>query len=116
MQSALRVVTQLPLSELFDEAGPCAAHRRRPLSTEEIRRLLHAVVVRFVVADVGVAPHWVSTDNTFEFWRHEVIPHLAQPEERVQLERFPGEYCYFASEWAGPDANEARIILLERYH
>jgi hypothetical protein len=116
MQSSLRVVTQLPLSELFDESGSCAGHRGRPLSTEDIRRLLQAVAVRFVVADVGAPLLWVNADRTFEFWRHEVILHLAQPEEQAQLERFPGEYCYFASEWAGPDEDNVRIILLERHH
>lgn len=47
-------------------------------------------------------------------WKSEVKVHLAQPDAKTHLEDFPGEYCYFASEWKA-DVGEP-IVLLAKSH
>jgi len=44
----------------------------------------------------------------------EVKMHLAQRDDKIYLEDFPGEYCYFASEWRA-EVGEP-IILLSKEH
>src|SRR5262245_61103184 len=114
MQASQRVVIELPLHELWDHSGTVAAERSRPLSAQDIRCLLGDGPVRFVVVDVGGKPDWVPESRCHLFWKGEVQPHLADPDQRAVLEDFPGGYCYFASEWTGPDGPP--IIVLERYH
>ena len=41
--------------------------------------------------------------------------YLTDPEQVADLARFPGEYCYFASEWQGA-VGEPPIVLLQRHH
>jgi hypothetical protein len=114
MQPALRVITQMPVSDLFDENGPLPHRRERNVYSDDIREMLRSGTVLFVVADVGNKPVWVPSDQTFRFWRLEVLPHLRCPEDRVRREQFPGEYFYSASEWRGP--GESQVVLLEKSH
>lgn len=53
MQAIHRVVISRPLSELWDEKAPTAAVRQRHLSYEDLRQLVRAGQVRFVIANVG---------------------------------------------------------------
>jgi len=95
-----RVVTRLPLSELWDDTGQVAADRRRDLTAADILDLLRAGPVRFVVANVDHPLRWLPIGECFRFWKAEVQTRVADP-GGVCLEDFPGGYCYFASEWAG---------------
>lgn len=110
-----RIVTQLPLRELWDSAGNVPAQRVRDLGRAQIRALLRAGPVRFVVADVGSTLGWISATLAHSFWKSQVQRHLAEPDQTVDLARFPGEYCYFASEWRDSDGKPP-IILLEKVH
>jgi hypothetical protein len=97
-----RLATRLPLAELWDDAGPVAATRLRGLTTADIRELLRAGPVRFVVADVGHPLRWIPVGDRFRFWKEEVKPRVAKA-PRWRLEDFPGEYCYSASEWTSAE-------------
>jgi hypothetical protein len=114
MRPADRVITDLPLRELFDERGPVEAIRQRELGTEDVRALLRIHPFRFVVADAGRAPVWVSEAERFSFWKNEVLPHLAGATDEVDLDQFPNGYCYRASEWLRPDGTF--IVVLEVVH
>jgi hypothetical protein len=114
MRPADRIVIELPLQELWDENGSVAARRQGDLSADDIRQLLRNRAVRFVVADVGAKLMWVPESETFAFWKDEVRARLAEPDARVNLEQFPGGYCYFASEWSGPGSMS--IVVLQRCH
>lgn len=59
MDTRLKVVTRLPLTELWDGHGFATTSRVRRLAAEEIVSLLGAGRVRFVVADVGAVPRWI---------------------------------------------------------
>ena len=93
-----QVVTRLPLGELWDDAGPVAGVRLRDLTAGDIRALLQAGLVRFVVANIADPLRWVSVGDCFRFWKAEVQRSVADP-AGARPDDFPGEYCYFASEW-----------------
>ena len=114
MDAALKVVTQLPLTELWRDDGFTTTSRVRGLTTDDITSLLRAGRVQFVVADVGVPPHWIPLGECYDFWKREAQPHLAAPESRASLDDFPDGYCCFASEWSSQDG--APIIVCERHH
>jgi hypothetical protein len=114
MRPGDRIITRLPLKELFDDNGPVEAVRQRELNAHDIRELLQAGPLRFVVANCGAKPTWIAGPERFEFWKSEVLPHLADPKEGADLESFPGGYCYFASEWRCPDGSP--VVLLEMVH
>lgn len=104
-----RVVTRLPLAELWDDAGPVAAAPARDLTADGIHELLRAGPVRFVVADVGRPLRWVPAAECFRFWKGEVQPRVTDPGGAF-LEDFPGGYCYFAAEW-GPIEGPPVVVL-----
>jgi hypothetical protein len=110
----VRIVTQLPLDELWDMAGQLHASRVRSLVREDLRALLRSGPVRFVVADVGTQLRWVDPEETFNFWKREALPRIADA-EAFFLEDFPDRVAYVASLWkvAGEGA---MVVLLEARH
>lgn len=113
MKSGRRVVTQMPLGELWTDHHVLDSKRTRYLQQQEIRALLQAGPVQFVIADVGNKLDWIEEDQAYSFWKNEAKAHI-NSEQQGDLDGYPGEYFYFASEWL--DAMGARIILLEKYH
>jgi hypothetical protein len=114
MDAALKIVTHLPLRELWRHDGLKTSARIRSLTKDDIRSLLRCGPIQFVVVDVGSSPHWIQPSECFQFWTSEAQPHLAR-EAGVILEWFPGGYCYSASEWDGGDP-AAPIVVLEKQH
>lgn len=114
MDNSKKIVTQLPLSKLWTDEGDIDAERTRHLTDKNIQEILSASPVEFVIADVGLNLQWISLEKTFDFWKNELKPHLANGMGGFQLDKFPGNYAYVASEWSGD--NLTKIILLEKYH
>ncbi len=114
MRSYERIITHVPLGELWNDNGPVPAERLRELSSDQIRELLRAGPIRLVLADVGSGPGWISEARCFAVWKEEVCPHLADPGKLARLDDFPGGYCYFASEWSLVGSRS--LIVLERSH
>lgn len=114
MDQNQRVVSHLPVEELW--AGPrlVSTIKVRDLNASDIVDMLRSGVARFVVADLGKPFAWVPNNERFDFWKDEVKAHLADPEAKAGLEEFPGEYCYFASEWKSFEGDT--IILLSKAH
>jgi len=115
MDAALKVVTQLPLTELWRDEGLRTTSRARWLTADDIASLLRMGRAQFVVADVGTSLRWIPLGECYAFWKTEVQPHLVAPESRASLDDFPDGYCYFASEWSSADV-AAPIIVCERHH
>ena len=113
MKPTERIVTSLPLTALWTDAGFIEAKRLRYLAAGELRELLRAGPVRFAVADCGERLRWIDQHNCFEFWKNGVKAHIAAPEQ-LELAAFPGEYCYVASEWM--TEQQDRVIVLEKHH
>ena len=114
MDAALRIVTQMPLAELWRDDGFTTTSRVRQLTADDITTLLRSGRVQFVVADMGVSPRWIPLRECYDFWKREAQPHLAAPESRASLDDFPDGYCYFASEWSNRDSTP--LIVCERHH
>ncbi len=112
-----RVVTRLPLTELWDDSGPLPFTRGRPVGRAELADLLRVGPVRFVVADCGSPLRWVPADDRYRFWKDEVKPRLVEAdvaEGRFRLEDFPGERCYVATLWGEGEASP--VVVLEARH
>jgi hypothetical protein len=109
-----RIITRLPADELWTKTGAVESTRERVLSTADLRELLAAGPVHFVFLNVGDKPNWVPLSHCFVFWKHEIQPHLAERGAHVLFADFPGEYCYFASEWSAVD--DVPIVVLEKHH
>jgi hypothetical protein len=105
-------ITQTPLVALTTREG-VAFERRRDLAVSELKGLLSSVVVTLVVAEVGKPLQWVVEGEKFQFWKHEVQPHLAE-EGKSELNAYPGGYFYVASEWRS-DAASNVVVLLEKH-
>jgi hypothetical protein len=117
MDPTRRVVTQIPLVELWDDDGSVEATRDRYLGLEDVRRLVQSGVVRFVVADAGKAIRWVPVDETHVFWKNNVKPRIVDPPDRqIDVYAYPEGYAYLASEWTRVGAPLAPIVLLEVHH
>lgn len=114
MDDKLRVITHLPLTELWRHDGFASAERGRSLTCEDVRQLLKSGPVQFVVADVGVAPRWIPERECFDFWKGEVQPHMAS-DGIVRRDLFRGAYCYVAVQWQSR-TQEQPIVVLEKQH
>ncbi|WP_338827380.1 hypothetical protein [Bradyrhizobium sp. 27S5] len=114
MDTSKRIVTQMPLTELWDSSGLVSARRIEQIGEAEIVRLLRAGST-IVVADVGFPLRWTATDDRFAFWKDEVKHRLAKPNvDRLYLGEYPGNYCYAASMWSC--ASLGAVIVLEKHH
>lgn len=109
-----RIVTRLPLEELWNDNGPLAAVRSKALNVDDVRSLLRDGPISFVEANLGSNLRWVPESDCFVFWRNQVQPHLSDPCAHQALDQFRSEYCYFVSLWKSPD--RARIVLVEKAH
>lgn len=113
MKISQRVVTQVPLDELWTDTHILDARKTRYLEQQEIRALLQAEPVQFVVANLGDKLYWIEEDRAYAFWKNEAKEHINSEQGRY-LDDYPGEYFYVASEWL--DSTGARIVLLEKHH
>jgi hypothetical protein len=117
MDPKKRIVTSVPLNELWNNDGDVPSERGSMLNREEVRRLVQSGAVRFVVADPGLPLRWVSEAESRAFWKGEVRPHLVdEPGLPFDIYHFPHGYAYIATEWRGPNPLEPLIVLLECYH
>lgn len=85
-----RIVTKIPLTELWDESGTLSIERLRTLDQRNLVELLRAGPLQFVVADCGLKLIWIPTQQRFELWK-KVKSQIADPAERIHREQFPNE-------------------------
>jgi hypothetical protein len=114
MEAKIRIVTHLPLRELWRDNGFISNSRGRSLTKNDITEFLRAGLVQFVVADVGTPFEWIQLQGCHQFWKDEVKPHLAA-NSRAVLDGLPGGYCYFACQW-DTEVEEIPIVVLEKHH
>ena len=114
MDPILRIVTILPLTELWDERGTLTFERGPQLGRDDIASRLRAGETRFILADVGESLKWIPSSEAFRLWKEEVRPRLVEPGLSFHLDDYPGSYCYLASEWMTV-AGEV-VVVLERCH
>lgn len=114
MDTSQRIVTQTPLTEIWDGGGPLNARRIEPIGEANIVRLLRDGST-IVVADVGLPLRWIAADDRFAFWKNEVKSRLVEPSaDRIDLSDYPANYCYAATMWSC--ASLGAVIVLEKRH
>jgi len=114
MDIALKIVTQTPLTELWNSNGLLDAHRAENLGETDIVRLLQNGS-SLVVAEAGQPLQWISGDDRFAFWTTEVKCRLvAAAADGFYLDDYPDNYCYVASMWQC--APSTPVIVLEKHH
>ena len=74
-----RIVTSLPLRELWDANGLVEADFRDHLTFTQVRDLLPSGGVTFVVVEIGKPIRWVPMRETFSFWSTDVRVRVADP-------------------------------------
>jgi hypothetical protein len=115
MDNNLKIVTQIPLTNLWNEYENHTAKRNRYLTANDILEIFKKYKsVKFVIADVGKKLDWKRDDNIFDFWKTNVKPHLSEDICNFHFDDFNDNYKYIASEWIGEV--DTPIILLEKYH
>lgn len=114
MDFANRVVTQMPLTELWSGEGVLDARPAERVGEADIKRLLRDGST-FVVVDVGRPLKWTSEADRFAFWKAEVKGHLVSPDmDSFCLDDYADGHCYTATVWRG--TSPAPVIVLEMYH
>ena len=113
MDTSLRVVMRIPMSELWDSEGNLTASKQRTLGGSDVAALLRQGLVRFVVAECGDSLKWIPPSQCYDFWKTELKHRIVETETFDQA-NFPGAYCYVVSEWA--DGQPSSLVLLEMYH
>jgi len=114
MDIKLRIVTTLPLTILWNDSSEIQATRKHYLTKEQIRQILKETPVEFVVADAGLRLKWVKASQCYSFWKSEVQSHIADFVDLIDVNTFPDNFVYVASEWQADD--RIPIILLEKIH
>ena len=113
MRPDQRIVTKLPLTELWDETGALPGERIRYVDENLIRGLMGTGQVQFIVADCGAKLNWIPMQERFEFWKA-IRTQVADAGRPIYIERFPNQTAYIASEWRGRTGE--CLILLEMNH
>ncbi|WP_245320307.1 hypothetical protein [Bradyrhizobium lablabi] len=111
---AEKIVTQMPLTELWNAHGPLDARRAGNLGETDIERLLRDGS-SFVVAETGQPLRWIEEGDRFAFWKAEVKCRLVAPDkDGFHLDDYPGNYCYIAAMWER--VSRPPVIVLEKHH
>ena len=114
MDSTQRIVTCMPLTELWNNKGQLDARRAENVGETDIVQLLRDGS-SFVVAEVGQPLRWISESDRFAFWKAEVKCRLVTPDaDGFHPDDYPGNYCYVAAMWKG--ASSTSVVVLEKHH
>jgi hypothetical protein len=117
MRPDQRIVTQLPLSELWDDAGLLPHTRGQLVGRHKIAELLGTRPIQFFVANVGHPLDRVPFEDCYRYWKQDVKARLVEPaaaERGFHPEHFPGGYCFIGTEWGA--VGHEPVVLLETFH
>jgi len=73
-----KIVTTIPLQNLWTQEGYIEAKRISYLTRNDLRELLKANSIKFVLANVGQSLKWIDATQWYHFWKSEVENHLAE--------------------------------------
>ena len=110
-----RVVSGLPLDEVWSADGPLQLHRGEDLDRSAVETLLRKDPVQFIVAEIGAPLEWIPLGDSRKFWRRDAAERLVGPKETGRLDDFTESYFYRAQAWID-DGGECALVLLEKNH
>jgi hypothetical protein len=113
----LRIVTRLPLQEIWDEAGLIRARKGELVGSDEIRQFLRAEPGALVEAVIGERMVWHTGNARFAFWKGTLRPHLIEPESAIEgfVRNDEDPLCFIVYEWFPDDAGN-RVLAAEGSH
>ncbi|QES87374.1 hypothetical protein [Rhizosphaericola mali] len=113
MKFSHKIVTEIPLEKLWNEKYEIGSQRIRILNKKDIQSIIKVQPIVFAIADVGRKIEWIDLAECFNVWK-KVKSQIVENSNCIQLEDFPENIAYIASEWI--DERGATLILLEKYH
>lgn len=113
MEPSQKIVTRIPLTELWNDRGSLVCERIGNIDRVELTNLVATQSVQFIVANCGCQLNWIPLQETLVFWKS-IRNQIADPRKPISLGQFPNESAYIASQWRG--ANMECLILLEMHH
>ncbi|WP_290789688.1 hypothetical protein [Flavihumibacter sp. UBA7668] len=114
MNPSHKIVTELPLSSIWNSTEELDATRISYLTKEEIIEILREKPVKLVIASIGEKPEWIDSADQFKIWNKTLSPRLVSNQHTFSLDDFPGNYGFLASLWEYQ--KYSAIILFEKYH
>ncbi|MEL6698859.1 MAG: hypothetical protein AAFP89_21620 [Bacteroidota bacterium] len=114
MNPSLKIVTEMPVQQLWHKTPMIGAKRERYLTKNEWAEILQKYPVEFVIANVGDKLDWIPVDTCFEVWKSNIRDQAAYNPNSIEVESYPHAFVYVASEWTRQ--TQTPIILLEKYH
>jgi DNA-binding helix-hairpin-helix protein with protein kinase domain len=114
MKLEQRIVTKIPLEELWTETENLPHQRREYLTERQVQDLLLQGNVAIVIASCGLKPSWIMPQSAFSKFKNEIKGHIVNDFDRIVLEEYEDEWCYLASLWT--DTQDRKVLLLETLH
>ena len=108
------VVSRFPIEQLWAGTRLISTLRMRDLEHSDVAALLRSGNVRFVIAELGKPLTWISNNESADFWRDELEPHLGAAGLNEPFTNAADTYHYVASEWKSYDGDT--IVLLSKMH
>jgi hypothetical protein len=116
MDPKLRIVTLLPLAELWDDDGSIEARKGELIGSEGVREFLRTEEGPLVKAFIGSRLICYTGNARFDFWKGELRDHLNNPEDARGGSTPANEYPnYVVYEWFRQDGG-GRILVAEGAH
>jgi len=109
-----RIVTNLPIDELWTDSAILEYERKEYLTERQVQEIILQGKIAVVEASCGLKLSWVSPDQTLDFFKSKVKGHVADDPKIISLADFESNWCYLPSKWVNLDGQE--VILLETYH
>jgi hypothetical protein len=98
---------------LWDKFHNLLGLRKEALGKEQIREMLKGGAVQFAEGNLYLHIRWIPLNQTYDYWKAEVIPHLMEPTQQYYTDELPDEYGYHASKW---ELDGEVIVFLEIKH
>lgn len=109
-----KIVTKIPITELWNSELVIATNRNQYLLTQDVNELLKILPFQFVIADVGLHLKWINKEKCFNFWKTVAKNHIVDNIKKIELAICPDNYAFIASKWI-TDQQDI-IVLLEKLH
>ena len=114
MKLEQRIVTTIPLEQLWTEVETLPHERQEYLNEQDVQDLLQTGNVPIVIASCGLKLTWITPQEALAKFKREIKGHIVTNPDSIVLQDYEDEWCYLASLWN--NTLEERVLLLETYH